>query len=69
METYIEKYQAKRGGVTLHTWTEIEGSKKENFYITGKPGTPVPWWFRTVLIRKRLIDIVEFPHTPSDFYE
>ena len=24
METYIEQYQAKQGGVTLHTWTEVQ---------------------------------------------
>ena len=35
METYIEQYQAKDGGVTLHTWTDVQGAKKENFYITG----------------------------------
>lgn len=66
---YIEKYRAKRGAVTLHTWTEIDGLKKENFYITGMPGALVPWWFRNILIKKNMLDIVEFPHTPSCFYE
>ena len=46
METYIEQYQAKQGGVTLHTWTEVQGGKKDNFYITGVSGTPVASWFR-----------------------
>ncbi len=41
METYVEQYQAKDGGVTLHTWTDVQGEKKENFYITGVSGTPV----------------------------
>ena len=45
METYIEQYQAKQGGVTLHTWTEVQGGKKDN-YITGVSGTPVASWFR-----------------------
>jgi hypothetical protein len=69
MGNYIEKYQAKRGGVTLHTWTEVEGAKKENFYITGDPGDPVPGWFRDVLHRKHLLDVAAFPHAPSCFYE
>src|SRR5947209_7682807 len=30
MENYIEQYQAKQGGVTLHTWTDVQGWKKEN---------------------------------------
>jgi hypothetical protein len=69
MENYIEQYQAKYGGVTLHTWTEVQGWKKANFYITGVPGTPVPSWFREVLREKHLADIVDFPHGPSSFYE
>ena len=28
MESYIEQYQAKQGGVTLHTWTDVQGSKR-----------------------------------------
>ena len=31
MEHHIEQYQSREGGVTLHTWTEVQGSKKENF--------------------------------------
>jgi hypothetical protein len=42
--------------------------KKENFYITGVPGTPVAAWFRAVLRTKHLTDIVVFPARPSDFY-
>lgn len=69
MGNHIEQYQAKRGGVTLHTWTEVQGSKKENFYITGVPGTPVPPWFRVVLGQKQLADIATFPYGPSGFYD
>ena len=69
MENHIEQYQAKHGGVTLHTWTDMQGWKKENFYITGVPRTPVPVWFREVLRQKHLSDIAAFPHDPSCFYE
>ena len=68
METYIEQYQAKHSGVTLHTWTDVQGGKKENFYITGVSGTPVAAWFRAVLLTKHLADIAVFPARPSDFY-
>jgi hypothetical protein len=68
METYVEQYQAKDGGVTLHTWTEVQGEKKENFYITGVSGTAVAAWFREVLRTKHLADIADFPYTPSRFY-
>ena len=67
MDSYIEQCQAKHGGVTLHTWTDVEGEKKDNFYITGVSGTPVAAWFRAVLRTKRLADIVVFPSIPSDF--
>lgn len=69
MEHNLEKYQAQNGGVTLHTWTEVQGLKKENYYITGEPGTPIPSWFRTILRKKQLSDIVDFPHCPSHFYD
>jgi len=59
---HIEQYQARDGGVTLHTWTDMQGDKKENFYITGMPGAPVPAWFRTVLRKKHLADIANFPN-------
>ena len=68
METYVEQYQAKDGGVTLHTWTDVQGEKKANFYITGLSGTPVAPWFRAVLRTKHLADIADFPSTPSRFY-
>ena len=68
METYVEQSQAKDGGITLHTWTEVQGEKKENFYITGVSGTPVAAWFRAVLRTKHLADIAAFPYTPSSFY-
>jgi hypothetical protein len=68
MESYIEQYQAKQDGVTLHTWTDVQGSKTENYYITGVAGTPVAGWFRAVLRTKHLADIAVFPASPSDFY-
>ena len=69
MQGYIEQYQARDGGVTLHTWTDVQGEKKENYYITGAPGTAIPRWFREVLRKKRLADIIHFPHCPSQFYD
>jgi hypothetical protein len=69
MEHHIEQYQSREGGVTLHTWTEVQGSKKENFYITGISGSAIPMWFRTVLRQKNLSDITDFPYCPSCFYE
>lgn len=68
MTSYLEQYQAKSGGVTLHAWTEIDGFKKENYYLTGAPGSPVAPWFRAVLRRKALVDIIHFPYSPSGFY-
>jgi hypothetical protein len=47
MDTYVEQYQATHGGVTLHTWRDMPGGKKENFSMTGVSGTPVASWFRT----------------------
>ena len=69
MECHIEQSQAKDGGVTLHTWTDVQGSKKENFYITGAPGTAIPLWFRKVLRDKKLPDMIDFPDCPSCFHE
>lgn len=68
MESYLEQYEAREGGVTLHTWTDVQGAKKENFYITGISGTPIPWWFRKVLRQKHLADLADFPYAPSGFY-
>ena len=68
MDSYVEQYQSKHGGVTLHTWTDVQGEKKDNFYITGVSGTPVAEWFRVVLRTKHLTDIAVFPSSPSDFY-
>lgn len=51
-----------------HTWTDVQGEKKDNFYITGVSGTPVAAWFRAVLRTKHLTDIAIFPVSPSDFY-
>jgi hypothetical protein len=69
MESYLEQYEAREGEVTLHTWTEVQGAKMENFYITGLPGTVIPLWFRKVLRKKKLPDIIDFPYSPSSFYE
>jgi hypothetical protein len=68
MASYLEQYEAREGGVTLHTWTDVQGAKKENFYITGAPGAAIPLWFRKVLHKKKLADITDFPHCPSSFY-
>ena len=35
MDSYVEQYPAKQGGVPLHTWTDVQGGKKENCYIIG----------------------------------
>jgi hypothetical protein len=69
MEHNLDKYQGRDGGVTLHTWTEVQGLKKENYYITGEPGTAIPAWFRNILRKKHLTDIIDFPHCPSSFYD
>jgi len=66
MDSYIEQYPAKQGGITLHTWTDMQGRKKDNFYITGILGAPVAAWFRVVLRTKRLADIAVFPASPTD---
>lgn len=68
MDSYVEQYQTKHGGVTLHTWTDVQGGKKGNFYISGVSGTPVAAWFRAVLRTKYLADIAYFPYSPSDVY-
>ena len=61
MNSYIEQYASKQNGVTLHTWTEREGRKEENCYITGVSGTPVAAWFREKLRQHQLADIADFP--------
>jgi hypothetical protein len=48
-------------------WTDVQGEKKDNFYIPGVSGTPVAAWFRAVLRTKHRADIVVFPARPSDF--
>ena len=39
MENHVEQYQAKQGGVTLHTWTDVQGWKEGNFSIIEVPKT------------------------------
>jgi hypothetical protein len=68
MESYLEQSEAREGGVTLHTCTDVQGSKKENFYITGVSGAAIPLWFRNLLRKKELSDITDFPYGPSGFY-
>jgi hypothetical protein len=68
MNSYLEQYSSKHSGVTLHMWTECEGRKEENFYITGLPGTPVASWFREKLRTKHLTNLLDFPYSPSPFY-
>jgi len=68
MASYLEQDEAKEGGGTLHTWTDGQGAKQKNFYITGMPGNPIPGWCRKVLRQKHLADIADFPYTPSCFY-
>jgi hypothetical protein len=65
MASDVEHSHAASGDVTLHTWTDVEGRKKENYYITGTPGTLVPAWFRQVLLRKHLGDLAHFPASPT----
>lgn len=64
MDSYVELYPAKQGGVTLRTWTDVQGTKKDNFYITGMSGAPVAAWFRAVLRTRHLADIAVFPAVP-----
>ena len=66
MDTYVEQYQAKHGGVTLHTWTDVQGGKKANFAITGGSGTPMAPWCRAVLCTKHLADMAVFPSCLAD---
>lgn len=69
MTSYIEQYKSQFSeGVTLHIWTDVQGRKEQNFYITGVAGTSVAPWFRQILHTKDLDDIVAFPTEPSDFY-
>ncbi len=65
MKHHVEQYPARDECVTLHTWMSVEGSKKENFYITGVPGAPIPLWFRDILRKKDLCDITDFPFCSS----
>jgi hypothetical protein len=44
MDSCVEQYQAKHGDVTRHTWTDVQGKKKDNVYITGISGSPVAVW-------------------------
>jgi hypothetical protein len=65
----VEQYQARQGGVTLHTWTEGEGGNTAHCSMTGVPGTPVPSWCRDVLRQKQLADIAALPSCPVCLYD
>jgi hypothetical protein len=69
MANDIEQYQARQGGVTLHTWIAGQGGKMANFSRTGVPGTQGPSWFRNVLRQKQLADLAVFPSCPSCVYD
>lgn len=69
MEYHLEQYEAREGRVTLHTWTDVQGAKKQNFYITGMPGALIPTWFRKVLCTNKLADLANFPYSPSHFHD
>jgi len=53
MENCIEQYQAKDGGVTLHTWTDVQGWQEGHVSIAEVPSTPVPTWVQKILRRKK----------------
>jgi len=67
MDSYVDQYPAKQGGITLHTWTDMQGRKKDNFCITGMSGALVAAWIRAVLRTRHLADIAVFPACPSDW--
>jgi hypothetical protein len=39
MENVVEQYQAWGGGITLPTWTDMQGWQEGNFSILKVPGT------------------------------
>jgi hypothetical protein len=62
MDKSVEQYQTWGGGLTLPTWTDVQGWKEGNFTITEIPGTSVPLWFREMLRgKKHLADIEKAP--------
>ena len=62
MDKSVEQYQAWGGGLTLPTWTNVQGWKEGHCSITEIPGTSVPSWFREMLrSKKRLADIEKGP--------
>ena len=62
MDKSVEQYQAWGGGLTLPTWTNVQGWKEGHCSITEIPGTSVPPWFREMLrSKKRLADIEKGP--------
>ena len=59
MKKYTEQYQEWGGGLTRPTWTDVEGWKEGNFFMTRIPGTPVTAWFRKMLRSKKNLDDIE----------
>ena len=62
MEKYVEQYQAGGGGLTLPTWTDVEGWQEGHFSITEVSGISLPAWFRKIrLTAKHHTDTEQFP--------
>ena len=62
MEKYVEQYQAWGGGLTLPTWTDVEGWQEGHFSMTEVSGISLPAWFRKMLrSKKNLADIEKVP--------
>jgi hypothetical protein len=62
MEKYVEQYQAWGGGLTLPTWTDVEGWQEGHFSMTEVSGISLPAWFRKIrLTAKHHTDTEKFP--------
>lgn len=57
----LEVYPAGSGGVTLHSFSVVNGWKDGDFYHTGMPGQPVDKWFKHVLYIRDLQEVTHFP--------
>jgi hypothetical protein len=62
MDKYVEQYHAWGGGLTPPRWTNVQGWKEGNLFISEVPGTPLPAWFKKILRNKKnLADIEKIP--------
>ena len=62
MEKYVEQYQAWGGGLTLPTWTDVEGWHEGHFSMTEVSGISLPAWFRKIrLAAKHHTDTEQCP--------